>query len=320
MRHANRDAAGSSASRHVDTLDRSLAGIVATVARAVNVGYRVVQISPWSRNRRRLGRYDVQANSHRLRFAYSTINWGPTCDISQAVAQIRGAGWGALELFGHSLDHLGTPASLMDTLDGMAVATLFASVELPDSLPQRTKLRNQIHYASEVGAEAFGLVGAGRLRWRPPIDDDYAAVSDLCEDLATYGAPLGVAVSYHPHVGCTIETSGEIDSLMRQTSTLKLCLDASHIALVGEDPLTVIDTCWDRLGYLHLKDWGRGKFAELGQGSIAIDFNGILAHLVDRRYAEWVVVEQSQSDVSPLESARINAAYLKALGYDIGHI
>lgn len=261
----------------------------------------------------------MRASDLRLRFAYSTINWGTACDIPQAITQIRNAGWRAVELFGHSLDHLGTPASLREALDGMPVATLFAGIALPDGPSQRTKLRNHIRFASEIGATHFGLVGAGRLRWRPPMDDEYAALADLCQDLATFGAALGVTVSYHPHVGCTIETSDEIDTLMRLTGTLKLCLDASHIALVGEDPLSVIDTWWDRLGYLHLKDWGRGKFAELGRGSIGIDFQRILERLVERRYAGWIVVEQSQSDVSPLESARTNAAYLTSLGYDIGH-
>lgn len=256
---------------------------------------------------------------HRLRFAYSTINWGAACDIPAALADIRNAGWGAVELFGHSLDLLGTPASLTAELNGLAPATLFAGIELPDSPIQRTKLRNHIRFASEIGAEAFGLVGGTRLRWRPPAQEEYAGLAALCEDLALFGASLGVTtVSYHPHVACTIETSEEIDVLMRQTRHLKLCLDASHIALVGEDPLTVLDAWWDRLGYIHLKDWGKGKFAELGRGTIAIDFSKILDELARRRFEGWVVLEQSQSDVSPLESARINAAYLKGLGYEIG--
>ncbi len=255
---------------------------------------------------------------HQLRFAYSTINWGATCDIPEALADIREGGWGAVELFGHSLDLLGTPASLTAELQGLTPATLFAGVELPDSPLQRTKLRNQVRFASEIGASHFGLVGGARLRWRPPAMEEYAELAALCDGLATFGESVGVTVSYHPHVACTIETSEEIAILIGHTSALTLCLDASHIALVGEDPLTVLNAWWDRLGYIHLKDWGRGKFAELGRGTIDIDFAGILAELVRRRFDGWVVLEQSQSDVSPLESARINAAYLKDLGYDIG--
>lgn len=254
---------------------------------------------------------------HRLRFAYSTINWGATSDIAAALANIRTAGWHAVELFGHSLDVLGTPGSLREALDGLVPATLFAGIVLPNSDLQGRTLRNQVRFAAEIGATAFGLVGGGRLRWRPPSREDYSALADLCEDLARFGAEQRVSVCYHPHVGCTIETSDEIERLMSQTSDLMLCLDASHIALVGEDPMAVLATYWNRLGYVHLKDWGLGKFAELGRGTIGIDFAGFLGELERRRFDSWVVIEQSQSDVSALESARINAEYLTGLGYDL---
>jgi sugar phosphate isomerase/epimerase len=256
-------------------------------------------------------------DEHHLRFAYSTINWGATCDIPQALRDIEAAGWSAVELFGHSLDLLGTPSGLQDALGSLVPATMFAGLELPDTPTQHTRLRNQIRFASEIGAQAFGLVGGSRLRWRPPSSEEYAGLAQMCDDLAHYGASAGVAVSYHPHTSCTVETSREIAILMERTTALKLCLDASHIALVGEDPGTVIDTWWDRLGYLHLKDWGRGKFAELGQGAIGIDFPAILQMLVDRRFTGWVVIEQSQSEVSALESARVNAHYLVSRGYPL---
>jgi hypothetical protein len=38
---------------------------------------------------------------------------------------------------------------------------------------------------------------------------------------------------------------------------------------------------------------------------------------VERKFNGWVVLEQSQSDLNPKESARINAEYLANLGYDI---
>jgi len=160
-------------------------------------------------------------------------------------------------------------------------------------------------------------VGGSRLRWRPPVEAEYVELSNFCEELAIYGEQRGVTVSYHPHVACTIETSEEIDRLVANSKQLKLCLDASHIALVDEDPIAVVEHYWDRLGYIHLKDWGHGKFRELGQGTLGIDFAGLLAALEAKSFGGWVVLEQSQSDVSPLESARINAAYLEVLGYSI---
>jgi sugar phosphate isomerase/epimerase len=99
---------------------------------------------------------------------------------------------------------------------------------------------------------------------------------------------------------------------------LTLCLDASHIALVGEDPIAHMRKYQERTGYIHLKDWARGKFVEMGEGSLGIDFAAILAELEVMKFPGWVVVEQSRSDASPLESARVNAACLRRLGYDPG--
>ena len=252
-----------------------------------------------------------------LRFAYSTINWGATCDLPQALAEIREAGWGAVELFGHSLDHLGSLGSLTSALDGLGVATLFGSVALPPTEEQRVRHQDLIARAAELGASAYGIVGGQRLRYRPPTDAEYAALSAFLEELAVYGAARGVAVSYHPHTGCTVETADETAILLRGTDALRLCLDASHIALVGDDPLATFDRFWDRIGYIHLKDWARGKFVELGQGTIGIDFPALLKALETRDFAGWVVIENSRSDVSPLTSARANAAYLTGLGYAI---
>jgi inosose dehydratase len=253
-----------------------------------------------------------------LRFAYSTINWGDTCDLPQACAEIRQAGWNAAELFAHTLDWLGTPNHLKATLNGLIPATLFGSVDLPSSERQRTLHKRRIEYAAEIGAEAYGLVGGGRLRTRAPSAADIRDLAGLCEDLARHGATLGVTVAYHPHTGCTVENEAEIDALLNESQTLQLCLDASHIALVGEDPLSHLRRYQARTGYIHLKDWGKGAFAEMGRGSIGIDFPAILRELEAQQFAHWVVIEQSRSDETPLRSAQINADYLRSIGYDPG--
>ncbi len=107
---------------------------------------------------------------------------------------------------------------------------------------------------------------------------------------------------------------------MDATEKLTLCLDASHIALVEEDPVAHLRKYRERTSYIHLKDWARGKFVEMGQGTINIDFAAFLGELDAMSFPGWVVIEQSRSDVSPRESARVNAEYLRALGYDPGHV
>jgi inosose dehydratase len=262
----------------------------------------------------------LTASAPGLRFAYSTINWGTTPDFETAFLDIRRAGWRAVELFWHDLGWLGPVDGMRETLDRHAVrpATLFGLVRMPPDPAQLVRMKHEIAYAAALGADHYGLVGGDRLRWRPPSPEEIVALARFCDDLAEYGAALGVDVAYHPHVACTIETEEEIDRFLDASRTVTLCLDASHIALVGEDPLAHLATYRDRTSYIHLKDWARGKFVEMGQGSLGIDFAAILRDLEAVNFPGWVVVEQSRSDVSPRHSADINAAFLRSLGYDPG--
>jgi inosose dehydratase len=255
-----------------------------------------------------------------LRFAYSTINWGATPDFEVTFAEIREAGWRAVELFWHSLDWLGPVDRMRRLLGELRVATLFGSAALPTGASQLVRMKNEIEYAAQLGAANYGLVGGDRLRWRPPTSAEEAELARFCEELALCGEELGVQVAYHPHVACTVETEAEIDRLLDATQALTLCLDASHIALVGEDPLAHLHKYRARTSYIHLKDWKRGKFVEMGEGSLGIDFAAILRELETTDFGGWVVVEQSRSDISPLVSARKNAEFLRQLGHDPGSL
>jgi inosose dehydratase len=252
-----------------------------------------------------------------LRFAYSTINWGETCDLASAFDDIRRAGWRAVELFGHSLDWLGTPEHVRGLLGNLQVATSFGSVDLPSSERQITIHKRRIDFAAAVGAQAYGLVGAGRPRARPPTGAEIKELAHMCEQLAVYADDHGMVVAYHPHTRCTVENEAEIDALMNETKALTLCLDVSHIALVGEDPIAHLRKYCERLGYVHLKDWARGEFIEIGRGTLGIDFPACLKLLETLGFKGWCVVEHSVSKTSPLDSAMVNAAYLKSLGYQI---
>jgi len=250
-----------------------------------------------------------------LHFAYSTINWGTTPDLTSMFVEIRTAGWRAVELFDHALDWLGPPDDLRKALGGLTVATSFGGIELPASDRHLTVHKRRIDYAACMGATAYGLVGAGRPRTNAPTASDLHALAQACEALAEYANTRGVIVAYHPHTRCTIETEGEIDALLNDTQHLSLCLDVSHIALVGEDPLSHLRKYRERLGYVHLKDWGRGEFTEMGTGTLGIDFAACLQELERQHFAGWCVVEHSVSAVAPIHSARANAAYVHKLGY-----
>jgi inosose dehydratase len=252
-----------------------------------------------------------------LKFAYSTINWDTKPDLPLMFREIAAAGWEAVELFNHSLDWLGTREHVRQALGGLKVATSFGVVDVPTNAEQMTVNKRRMEYAAALGAEMYGLVGGGRARMRPPTASEYSQLAAACEELALFGEGLGVGLAYHPHTGCTIETEDEIDILMNETRVTQLCLDASHIGLVGEDPVAHLRKYQARIGYIHLKDWTAGKFVEMGQGTIGLDFAAILGELKAQNFGGWVVIEQSRSDGPPAEAAQTNAAYVRGLGYGL---
>jgi inosose dehydratase len=253
-----------------------------------------------------------------LKFAYSTINWSTKPDLATMFAEIRDAGWQAVELFDHSLDWLGTEESLRAQLGGLRVATAMSGLEIPIDPMLVTLHKRRIDYLARFGGSTYGLVGGTRLRMRPPTTGEYAALAGACEELAVCGAERGIEIGYHPHTGCTIETGEEIDILLNLTKQTKLCLDSSHIALVEEDPVRQIRHYASRLSYVHVKEWAYGKFVELGRGHLPnLDHPAFFAALEEMQFTGWVVVENSRSDVSPAESARINADYMRGLGYSL---
>jgi inosose dehydratase len=255
--------------------------------------------------------------NHPLRFAYSTINWGTKPALAQAFKEIRQAGWKAVELFNHPLDWLGLPAHLTKAMGGLIPATSFGAVDLPISAEALAIEQQRMDYAALFGVEMYGLVGGGRLRQRSPNAAEYTELAKACEQLARYGASRGIGLAYHPHTGCTIETEAEIDILLNETQKTLLCLDASHIGLVGEDPVAHLRKYRGRTGYVHLKDYANGHFVEMGQGNIGLDFAAILGELEAQKFLGWVVIEQSRSDISPAASAKANAKFLRGLGHSL---
>ncbi len=148
-------------------------------------------------------------------------------------------------------------------------------------------------------------------------------------------APLGLAVSFHPHVGTYVETGDEIEQLLEAVEGLPvgLCLDTGHIAYAGDDPVAAFLRYAPRVNLCHLKDirsrtlrrclqerWDlvettrAGVFVPLGDGDV--DFAAIVAVLRTIDYDGWLVVEQDRiltDGDNPLADARTSFTFLTEL-------
>src|ERR1035437_5819924 len=250
---------------------------------------------------------------------YSVISWGETPDLDRVIETIARAGWEGVEFIGVSLDWLGTPRRLRSMLDrhGVPPVCVFGSVGLGDDAS--TVLERQkrlIEYSAEIGCPLYCFLGSQRVVRRLPTEDEFKRLADQAETLIDYATPFGLTVAYHAHPRCTVESEAEQDRLLSYTDRLKVCVDVSVAALMGEDGVAQLRKYRDRLAYVHMKDWARGKFCLMGQGAVGLDFGRIRETLVDRGYRGWVMGElSSYADTDASDSCELNRRYLESVGY-----
>lgn len=254
-----------------------------------------------------------------FRLGYSCITWGPTPDLDKALGAIAGAGWEGVEFIGVSLDWLGTPHRLRGLLDrhGLLPVCMFGSASLGgDASHAMERQRRIIEYAAELGCSVYCFLGGARTPLRLPTDEEFKRLAEQAETLIDYAAPFGLTVAYHAHPRCTVESEEEQDRLLSYTDRLKVCVDVSVAGLMEEDAIAQLRKYRDRLGYVHMKDWARGKFCLMGQGTVGLDFGRIREALNEIGYRGWVMGElSSYADTDAVESCYANRAYLRSVGY-----
>jgi inosose dehydratase len=179
-----------------------------------------------------------------------------------------------------------------------------------DILPEELfKIERVTKIAEKLQAE-YIVFGGGALRHSGVREEDYEAAANGLDRAAELVAANGLKSCYHPHAGTIGFTWEQLEKVMK-FSSVNLCPDTAHIALGGTDNLKVIETFFDRINYVHLKDLSDKGFVELGEGRVPLD--NIVALLKKKGYDGWLTVELDASEKTPLESAKISNAFLKKI-------
>jgi inosose dehydratase len=146
-------------------------------------------------------------------------------------------------------------------------------------------------------------------------DAQWDAYAERVDKFACYTLSQGVRVAYHHHMGAYVETTADVEQLMRRTSNaVGLLLDTGHITFAGGNPIAVIEAYAPRICHVHCKDvraevvklarnrdWSfleavvNGAFTVPGDGSV--DFASVIGKLKRIGYRGWLVVEAEQDPV-----------------------
>ncbi len=163
-------------------------------------------------------------------------------------------------------------------------------------------------------------------------DAGWAATIGLLETVAAETAAAGARIAFHPHSGTYVETPDEVERLAGSIApaVLPLCLDVGHYLVGGGDPVAALRRYGERVEHVHLKDVDPVVLAGLRDGSVdgfgaairerlftelgagALDLDGVLRVLAERRYTGWLMVEQDSGWPPPAESAAIGRRVLAA--------
>ncbi len=155
-------------------------------------------------------------------------------------------------------------------------------------------------------------------------DEEWDKLCTGVNKLGKIAKDMGIALTFHHHMGTVIQTEAEIDRLMENTDPeyFSLLFDSGHLAYCGEDYMSVLKKYIGRIKHVHLKDIRSEKIEEVKKnhlsflqgvrlgtftvpGDGAIDFTPIFDVLRDNSYDGYVLVEAEQDPAAanPFEYA-----------------
>jgi len=258
-----------------------------------------------------------------MRLAHHAMTWegwwkkrAMPWNLDTLLSEVKAAGYEGIELGGDEAK-LGKPAELQKRLDdhGLSLAVFNASVTANPWPANTEDYRRSMTYAAALGIKTImvcgGFFGYGR---RTVFEADYKLFALNLTAASEFAAQHGQTIAYHPHLGCMVETAGEVARLLRYIPNLRLCVDTGHLIAAGTDPAALIREYGAKIIHVHLKDWNpeAQQFCELGQGKAGLNFPAILRALRDVSYAGWLSVERDNVQMEPMDSAKMSRQFLSS--------
>lgn len=225
-------------------------------------------------------------------------------DFRGTLRRVAELGYEGVELYDYGGLSSSEMAVLLEETGLRAAAT-----HVKDTALERN-LEGEIEYCLAIDCPALVLPGL-----EPEHREDLPAVAARLNRIGERCRERGLLFAYHNHDWefRPSDTAYFLDLLLDATDprVVALELDVYWAAHAGVDPVEVQRMRAGRIPMVHLKDMARdGGFAELGAGTL--DLPAILA-AADVAGTRWLIVENDEPRIPPLESARRSLEYLREL-------
>ena len=168
---------------------------------------------------------------------------------------------------------------------------------------------------------AADVCNSGLLDWNERSPDDYRRTIDILNRAGRSLRAEGIHLHYHNHdfefeqqevIGGRTGMDLLLEGL--DPAAVDLCVDVGWVHKAGLDPVTFLAEHADKVGYLHFKDYSDTGWAEIGTGKV--DFQPVVDMLPKLADVRWIVLEQDNTTIDPLDSLRISRENL-AVQYGI---
>jgi sugar phosphate isomerase/epimerase len=249
-----------------------------------------------------------------MKIGIQTRPWGPDMNqrsLGQILAEVAAAGYDGVEIGAQHLD-ISQPHTFRRLVadHGLQVVGIHVGGEIYDPQSVREAMDNlaqTMAFAAQAGAPFLPFSG----RPKPDkTDEDHRRQAESLNRIGQLCSGHGIRLCYHNHFWEIENDCAELRHLCEHTDPdlVWLCLDVGWVERAGGSPLAVANEFLERVAYFHLKDTRDDLWLEVGQGEV--DFAGLFRLLEGQDWA-WSVVEQDETQRTPLESARLSREYLK---------
>ncbi|MDF1797258.1 MAG: myo-inosose-2 dehydratase [Coxiellaceae bacterium] len=149
---------------------------------------------------------------------------------------------------------------------------------------------------------------------RPQLNEtEWALLIDGLHHMGGIAQQFGITLTYHHHMGTSIQSQQELCRLMDDSdpSLVHLLYDSGHFVYADIDPLWVLQQYGDRIAHVHLKDCRFDKLEQVKQQGLSfldgvrmgtftvpgdgdIDFLPLFKQLQQADYSGWLIIEAEQ--------------------------
>jgi inosose dehydratase len=183
----------------------------------------------------------------------------------------------------------------------------------------RTAVREAADLLSAAGATYFISAPVMDWDWGPKYDlsdDEWAHAYAMLDEIEDYCVERGLIQAVHPHLGTLLERDHEVQRVLDNTRA-GFTLDTGHLLIGGYDPMKFVESHFDRITHVHLKDVvmdlamavlhgdvsimegvQQGMFCNLGAGDVPIA--DVVQAVEARGFGGLYVIEQDAAILGDL--------------------